>query len=72
MTNPDKPEAPAGDKHGLWCSCDDCVARRIAEADKDASRFFDEPGSRFGDRRRGREGRSIPHSYGGEGFNYVD
>lgn len=41
-------------------------------APADGARYFDEPGSRWGERRSGRDGRSIPHSYGGEGFNHVD
>lgn len=45
---------------------------------KAARASFDEPQTRWGERRRGskrddgREARSIPHSYGGEGQNYVD
>lgn len=54
--------------------CQSTKRAYAAEAQAEFARTvgFDEPGTRWSERRRGREGRSIPHSYGGEGRNFVD
>lgn len=57
---------PPATPGGRWSATD---AGRAALAAQDA---FEEPGTSWSERRSGREGRSIPHSYGGEGKNYVD
>lgn len=70
----DQPAEPPRCRHGnVLGNCPQQLSRGCPDWDAEvARRSFGEPGSRWGERRSGREGRSIPHSYGGEGFNNVD
>jgi hypothetical protein len=52
---------------GAWDHRDD-----VARAIQAAGHGFDDPNESPSARRTGREGRSISHSYGGEGKNHVD